>query len=468
MIAATRVLCGALLTLATSGLWAAENQAHWPSFRGPGATGIGSGPATPLQWDGESGRNILWKTAIPGLGHSSPVIWGNRIFVTTAVSAITDPTLKVGLYGDIDPVEKEEIAHEWRLYALDRESGEIVWMRAAHKGIPQIPRHPKSSHANSTPATDGRRVVAFFGSEGLYAYDMDGELLWNRDLGVLKSGFFRAADALWGFGSSPIIHDGRVIVQCDVLEGGFIAAFDVTNGKELWNTRRDEVPTWSTPAIDAGRGPARVIANGYRHIGGYDLETGQEVWRLRGGGDIPIPTPQVVGDLIYITNAHGGESPIYAVRRDATGDISAAGDGASRRHIAWSRERDGAYMPTPLVLDGGLYVLRDNGTLTAFDAATGEQRYKSRLGRGGSGFTASAVAAGGKLFFTSEMCETYVVDPGSEFKLIETNSLDAICMATPAIADGHLYFRTDGHLIAISNQEGVGSAATRPDPDSGS
>jgi outer membrane protein assembly factor BamB len=467
MIAATRIVCGALLFLVSSGLTAAETKAHWPSFRGPGATGIGSGPATPLQWDGESGRNILWKTAIPGLGHSSPVIWGDRIFVTTAVSANDDPELKVGLYGDIEPVD-EEIDHEWRLYAIDRKSGNILWMKAARKGVPQIPRHPKSSHANSTPATDGRRVVAFYGSEGLYTYDMDGALLWKKDLGVLKSGFFSAPDALWGFGSSPIIHDGRVIVQCDVLEGSFIAAFDLKDGKELWRTARDEVPSWSTPAIDAGRGPARVVANGFRHIGGYDFETGKEVWWLRGGGDVPIPTPQIVGDLIYITNAHGGVSPIYAVRRDATGDIGAAEDGTPSKHIAWSRERDGAYMPTPLVLDGALYVLRDNGTLMSYDAVTGAQRYKTRLGRGGSGYTASAVAGGGKLYLTSEMCDTYVVEPGPEFTLLETNSLDAICMATPAIADGHLYFRTDGHLIAIADQEGAGSAATRSDPDSGS
>lgn len=452
-----RVLCITLLLLVWSGLpAAAESNGHWPSFRGPGATGIGAGPATPLRWDGPSGRNILWKTAIPGLGHSSPVIWGDRIFITTAVSAETNPELKVGLYGDIEPVD-EEIAHEWRLYAIDRNSGEILWVKAARQAVPQIKRHPKSSHANSTPVTDGRRVVAFFGSEGLYAYDMDGTPLWKKDLGVLNSAFFRAPDAQWGFGSSPIVHDGRVIVQCDVLEGSFIAAFDIDSGKELWRTARDEVPTWSTPAIDAGRGRTRVIANGFHHIGGYDLDTGKEIWRLRGGGDIPVPTPLIAGDLIYITNAHGGVSPIYAVRRDATGDISAAEDGTSSPHIAWSRKRDGAYMTTPLVLDGALYVLRDNGTLLSFDAATGDQRYKTRLGRGGSGFTASAVAGGGKIYLTSEMCETYVVEPGSEFRLLQTNSLDAICMATPAIADGHLYFRTDRHLIAIADREGAGS-----------
>lgn len=467
MITATRSLCGALLFLLSCGPTLAENKAYWPSFRGPGATGIGTGAATPIVWDGQSNRNILWKTNIPGLGHSSPVIWGDLIFITTAVSAIEDPQLKVGLYGDIEPVDEEEIAHEWRLYAIDRDRGDIVWMKAARKGVPQIPRHPKSSHANSTPATDGRRVVAFFGSEGLYAYDMKGKLVWKKDLGLLKSGFFSAPDALWGFGSSPIIHDGRVIVQCDVLEGSFIAAFDLEDGTELWRTARDEVPSWSTPAIDAGHGPARVIVNGFRHIGGYDLETGKEIWRLRGGGDVPIPTPQVVGDLIYITNAHGGQSPIYAIRRDATGDIEADGDGTSSRHIAWSRERDGAYMPTPLVLDGALYVLRDNGTLMSYDAATGEQRYKTRLGRGGSGYTASAVAGGGKLYFTSEVCETYVVEPGPEFKLLQTNSLDAICMATAAIADGHLYFRTDRHLIAIADQKETGSTTTRPDPASG-
>ncbi len=361
--------------LASSSLTAASaaDDSNWPSFRGRRAAGVASAPAA-LSWGGRDSQAIRWRTDIPGLGHSSPIIWGDRIFLTTAVSDRKNPRLRIGLYGDIDPINdgKEQ---EWRLYSIDRGSGAIEWMRAVKKGLPQIKRHPKSTHANSTPATDGKHVVAFFGSEGLYTFDMQGTLLWKKDLGVLDSAFFRAPEAQWGFGSSPIIHDGRVIVQCDVLENSFLAAFDLETGKEIWRTARDEVPTWSTPTIDRYDGGARIIVNGYRQIGGYDFETGALIWNMQGGGDIPVPTPIVGEDLVYVTNSHGGAAPIYAIRRGATGDIAPAEDGSANPNLAWSTDRHGAYMTTPLLLEGTLYVLRDNGALAAFDATTFTLRY---------------------------------------------------------------------------------------------
>ena len=227
------------------------------------------------------------RRAFPGLGHSSVVVWGEKIFLTTAVSGVTDPELKVGLYGDIKPVNDDTV-HRFQVIALDRESGDIVWTRTAHEGVPKIKRHPKSTHANSTPATDGRRVVAFFGSEGLYCYDLDGSLQWKKDFGVLDSGFFRVKSAQWGFASSPLIHDGKVIIQADVQQGSFLTVLDLEDGHEIWRTTRDDVPTWSTPAIlHPPSGSAQIVVNGFRHIGGYDFATGSEVWRMAGGGDIP-------------------------------------------------------------------------------------------------------------------------------------------------------------------------------------
>ena len=417
----------------------------WPSFRGPGASGLGSG-TTATEWDVAQGINLLWKTEIPGLGHSSPVIWGERLFVTTAVPRTGDSELKVGLYGDI-AAHEDERQHAFKLLALDRVSGELLWERTAHAGVPRVKRHLKSSHANPTPATDGERVVAFFGSEGLYAYDLDGELLWNRDLGVLDSGYFQVPTAQWGFASSPILHDGKVIVQVDIQKGSFIAAFDAADGRELWRTPRTEVPTWSTPAVapyTGGDSPAlQVVANGWKHIGGYDLETGKELWKLVGGGDIPVPTPVHADGRIVITSAHGAQRPIYVLGTGARGEIT-----PEHPAMLWWEERAGNYMQTPLVHDGLGYFCLDNGVLSVFDMTTGERLYQQRLGAGG-GFTSSPVAADGKLYITSERGETHVLALGREYRELAVNELGETLMSTPAIADGVLYFRARNHLFAI-------------------
>lgn len=425
--------------------------ADWPSFRGPRASGLAVGFKTPEQWNVPGGKNVRWKTPIPGLGHSSPVVWGDRIFVTTAVKE-GDAELKVGLYGDIEPVS-ETTPHRWRVLCLDTQSGQVLWQRTAHEGVPTIKRHPKASHASSTPATDGQRVVACFGSEGLYGYDMEGQPLWKKDLGRLDSAFFRVPSAQWGFGSSPIIHEDRVIVQCDVLTNSFVAAFDVQRGAELWRTPRDEVPTWCTPTVLTREGRAQVILNGYRHAGAYDLSTGQEIWKLAGGGDIPVPTPVVAHDLIFLTSAHGPRAPIYAVRASATGDISLRGGATTNAHIAWSVPRRGNYMQTPLVVGDHLYCCNDAGVLTCYDARTGFVHYSERLGGGGSGFTASGVAADGKLYFTSESGQVYVVRAGPKFQLLATNDLGETCLATPAISAGTLYFRTRHQVVAVGGAE---------------
>jgi len=426
---------------------AGEPAHNWPSFRGTHADGIGGGPV-PESWDIKEGRNVRWKTAIPGLGHGGVVIWENRIFVTTAISGKKNPELKVGLYGEIAPV-RDDTVHRWLVFCLDKESGRILWQRTAHEAVPQVKRHTKASHANSTPATNGRQVVAFFGSEGLYAYDMKGELLWQKDLGRLDAGYYRVPEAQWEFGSSPILHEGRVIIQCDIQGESFLAALDAATGREIWRTSRDEVPTWSTPAIVHAGDRTLVVANGYRQIGGYDFATGRAVWTLRGGGDIPVPTPVVAKGLVYITNAHGSSSPVFPIPADATGEISTDAQAPPVSKPRWWVERGGAYMQTPLVHEGILYVCRDNGVLTAYRADDGTVLYQTRLGGGSSGFTASPVLAEGRLYYTSEMGDVYVVKAGPIFELLGMNELDEIAMASPAISDGVIFFRTRDHVIAV-------------------
>ncbi|MDA2927134.1 PQQ-binding-like beta-propeller repeat protein [Acidobacteria bacterium AH-259-G07] len=444
-----------LVVLSFVTVQAAGPQGHWPSFRGPGANGLAEGYPTASTWNLETSENVEWKTPIPGLGHSSPIVWGDRIFVTTAVSSQKNPKLKVGLYGDIRPVDEDTI-HSWRLYCLDKHTGQILWERVAHEGVPRIKRHPKSTHANATPVTDGKRVVAFFGSEGLYCYDMKGTLLWKKDLGLLDSGYYLVPSAQWGWASSPIIHNNKLIVQCDVQKNSFIAGFDIRDGREIWRTPRSDVPTWSSPTVHGGARRTQVIVNGYRHIGGYDIQTGQELWRLTGGGDIPVPTPVVADGLIFITNAHGAMAPIYAIRVRARGDISLQGDASSDEYIAWSQKRGGAYMQTPLVRGEYLYSCRNNGVLSCYQAKTGERLYQKRLGKGG-GFTASPVSADGKIYFSSEDGDIYVIKAGPEFELLAVNSMGEICMATPAISEGTLFVRTQRHLVAIADQAAPGS-----------
>jgi len=421
---------------------------NWPGFRGQNASGLAEGFPTPVEWNVETSRNIAWKTSIPGLGHSSPVVWGDLVCVTTATTE-GDQSLRVGMYGDIAPVDDDSI-HSWQVICLDKRSGAVRWQQEAYRGTPAIKRHPKATHANSTLATDGEHMIAFFGSEGLYCYDLEGDLLWKKDLGLLDSGFFQVPAAQWGFASSPIIHDGMVIVQADVLNDSFIAAFDVDDGTEIWRTERDDVPTWSTPVIHESPERTQLIVNGYRHVGGYSVGSGAELWRMTGGGDIPVPTPVVSGDLIFVTNAHGSMSPIFAIRASAYGDISLQSGETSNQHIAWSQPREGAYMPTPLVYAGRLYLLRDNGVLAVYDTETGERLYRQRLGPGGSGFSASPVAADGKIYFTSEDGAVYVVRAGAEFELLGDNDMVEVCMATPAISEGVLFYRTRSNLVAIS------------------
>jgi outer membrane protein assembly factor BamB len=446
--------CGflALLILTTSSRGQATQPAadNWPQFRGPGASGVSATPG-PLKWDVATSKNVRWKTAVPGLGHCSPVVWGDRVFLTTAIPLNQgDERLKTGLYGDIAPVN-EQAEYRWLVLCFDKATGKKLWEREAHRGVPKVKRHPKSTHANSTPAVDSTRVVAFFGSEGLYCFDHDGQPKWNKDFGVLDSGFFAVPDAQWGFASSPVLFEDKLIVLADVQKDSFVAALDARDGSQVWRTPRSDVPTWGTPTVHrANDGTTQVLVNGYKEMAGYDFETGRRTWTMRNGGDIPVPTPIVAHDLIFLTSAHGPQSPIYAIRTSAEGDVTLAARQTSGPHVAWSVLRGGNYMQTPIVVGDLLYACRDNGLLTCFTARTGKEHYRTRLD--GNGFTASAVAAGDRIYFTSEDGHVHVIKAGSAFRQYGMNDLGEACLATPAVSGGNLFFRTQGHLIAVGDQ----------------
>lgn len=441
-----------MICLYAAGLSAGQN---WPGFRGQAAAGQAQGYSTVDKWDIKKSDNILWKIPIPGLAHSSPAIWENKIFITTAVKQKGKANLKVGLYGNIESQSEDEI-FTWRLYCIDKKNGKILWSKDAYTGKPKLKRHPKSSHANATACTNGKFVVAFFGSEGLYCYDMQGNMIWKKDLGKLDWGYFRVTSAQWGGASSPVIHQQKLIIQCDVQKDSFIAAYNLSDGSQLWKTPRQEIPTWSTPTVYTDAKRSQVIVNGFKHIGAYDLNTGKQIWKTKGGGDIPVPTPIVSDGLIYITNAHGGKSPIYAIRTTAKGDISLSKDRTANEHIKWSIKKGGNYMTTPIVYKGLLYCCADNGKLSCFNAKTGELIYQHRLQNPDSklsiAFSASPVAADDKIYFTGEKGNIYVVKAGPKFQLIAVNQMNETCMATPAISQGLLVFRTRSHLTAIGKK----------------
>ena len=284
---------------------------------------------------------------------------------------------------------------------------------------------------------------------------MDGELLWKKDLGVLKSAAYNFPPAEWGFASSPVLHDGKVIVQCDVIGDSFLAVFDAQSGKEIWRQARKEFPTWGTPTvIQRGDKGHQVVVNGFKHMGGYDLATGEALWHLQGGGDVPIPTPFEGHGLIFLANAHGASAPVYAVRLTASGDVSLAKEETSSAAIAYRLSRVASYQNTPVVYGDELYVCRDNGgRLICFDAHSGEERYRQRLEPGGN-VIASPVAADGKVYFTTEEGEVHVVKAGPSYELLAVNPLGEPTLATPAISAGVIFFRGRHHVVAIGPPSG--------------
>lgn len=434
----------AFLLLFACPIWAQ----NWPSFRGDNASGIGSKEKIPANWNIENSTNILWKTSIPGLAHSSPIIWDQRIFVTTAIASDQNRELRIGGVSPTDMPDDMSM-QSYRLYCVDLTTGEILWQVTAQEAVPRVYRHAKSTHASATPATDGKHVVALFASGGLYCYDIDGNPKWSQDLGVLNANWADRPDVQWGPASSPIIFKDFVIVQCDIEKDSFIAAFDLETGKKVWSKPRKTIPSWSTPTVFEGETRSELIISGSEDIRGYDVFTGRELWSLRPTSSISIPTPFAAHNLIYVASGYRrGIQPIYAIRPGSSGDISLKEGSDANKQIAWSTQKGAPYISTPVVYGSHLYVCGYNGVLSCYNANTGELIYQNRLGKGGF-FSASPVAADGKIYAVNEEGDVFVVKAGSAFELLATNAMNEVCMATPAISRGKIVIRTLSKLVSI-------------------
>lgn len=424
--------------------------ARWPVFRGPGASGVDDGDPLAVRWNADPAAGppsgLAWKTPIPGLGHSSPIVWGDRLWVATAIREVGEAPLRLGLYGDGDAAD-DRGSQRWAIHCLDLRTGRLLWERTVRQGAPRAERHVKATHANTTLAVDGRHLISFFGSEGVYCHTLDGTLRWSRDLGVVNVSKYGIG---WGFGSSPALFADRLFLQCDAPSDPYLVALRLEDGSELWRAPRKEVceRSWATPFVYEHDGRAQVVTNGWPYAVSYDVATGRELWRLRSGGDNPIPTPFAADGLLYVANGHGGRSPVFAVRPSASGDISLKDGESSNAHVAWSDDQVGAYLQTPLVYRGLLYSGTNNGVLKCYDAATGARHYQARLG-GSAAFSASPIAGDGKIFCTNEEGDVFVVRAGRTFELLAHNSLGESCLATAAIADGRLFFRTRRHVVAV-------------------
>jgi outer membrane protein assembly factor BamB len=437
----------------------AATDGNWPGFRGLSSSGVAAKSHPPITWDVSTGANIAWKTPIPGLAHSSPIVWANRVFVTTAVPAEADAVMfrhGNAANTNVDAINRstrDETLYTWRVYALDRDTGKILWNKTAHEGVPRSQRHVSQTQANSTPATDGTHLVVWLGSEGLYCYDFNGTLLWKKDLGALKSGYVIDPSYEWNTASSPVIYKNSVILQVDLLKDSFIASFDVNTGKEIWRTSRaDEVPSWATPLVYEGPTRTEIVTLAPNYARGYDPATGKELWRLGKHSIYSAPSPIAGPGLFVITSGSGNSvQPIYAIRAGASGDITLKDDEEKNAAVAWSKLRGGAFIPTPLLYDGLLYVTNEGGILASYKIDTGERVYQQRMTRGGS-YSSSAVAADGRLYVASEDGDVIVAKAGPTFEKLAQKQMKEMIMASPAISGNMIIYRTQHHVIAIEER----------------
>ncbi len=444
--ASLRLCVSALISFCFSASLYAQN---WPSFRGPNASGVAEGKPMATTWDAAKSTNILWKTQIPGLAHASPIVWGNKVFVITAISDADKVTFQAKNKG-ID-LARDDVRHTWKTYCLDKLTGKIRWEQTAHAGIPRAKRHVKATQANATPVTDGRYLVALMGSEGMFAYNLNGKLLWEKDLGIMNPGLYGDPTSEWGHASAPVIYRDLVIVQNDSHKSSWLAAFNLKNGKEVWRVERGEITSWSTPTVYQAKTRTELIVNGGNYIRGYDPATGKELWRFDSKKtQVKQQAPIVAHDLIIVAGGYPLGSPFYAFRPGATGDISAKADA-----LAYRADKGSPYTPTPLAYGDYLYMCGDNGVLGVYQAKTGELVYQKRLP---SSFTASPVAADGKIYLASEDGDVYVLKAGKDYELLATNPMGEPLMATPAISDGALFVRSQNYLYAVGTGKAVSNA----------
>lgn len=424
---------------------AAEESDNWPRFRGPTADGVAKNdPRLPDTWS--TTENVKWKTEIPGWGWAAPVVWGNRVFLTTVVSDEKNLTPTKGLYlgrGVRDPAKGN---HHWMVYCFALQTGSELWKHEAHEGRPKVPRHPKSTYGAETATTDGERLYVLFGDLGLYCYSMEGEPLWSHAIEPKRT----MSD--YGAAASPVVHDGQVIYVYDNQEDSYIASLDAKTGEPRWRTKRDERTTWATPFVWQHEQRTEIVVCGKRKNRSYDL-AGKLLWEFEGNmSNLVIPSPFASNQLLYITSGYVGDDhrPVFAIKPGASGDITLKNSDKSNEFIKWYQPKAGPYNPSPIVYGNHYYTLHDRGFLTCHNAQSGEEVYGKQRFDGRASFTASPWAYNGKLFFLSEEGDTYVVKAGSEFKVEKTNSLEELAIACPAISQGNLLIRTATKLYCFS------------------
>lgn len=443
-----RVLILALVLMSQPG-FAADNKASWPQWRGPEGTGMAPGGA-PSEWSDT--KNIKWKTDIPGRGHSTPVIWDDRIFLTTAVPIGQPPKPPAPQPADQQGREGRgrrgpggggpQVEHRFVVMCLDRRSGKVLWERTATVATPHEGYHPAyGSFASNSPITDGKYVYASFGSRGIYCYDMNGKPVWQKDLGIRMQMRLQ-----FGEGAAPALHGDRLILLFDHEGESLIIALDKKTGKEVWRANRDERSSWSSPVIIDYNGRKQIVVSATSKVRTYDLDSGRLIWECAGLGANTIPAPIQNGDIVYVMS--GFRNPkLLAIRLGKQGDLT--GSDA----ILWSQTRGLSYTPSPVLHDNKLYVLTDSGMLSCFNATTGQPFYHQvRLPRADN-FKASPIGAAGHLYLASESGAVYVVKMGEKMEIVATNTLDdEMFVSTPAVAAGELFLRGRNRLYCISSQ----------------
>lgn len=419
---------------------------NWPQFRGPGARGIGVGDALPVTWSAT--ENVAWKTDIPGRGWGSPVVWGDKVFLSSVINSSESEEPKKGLYFGGNRPDAPTSVHRWMAYCIDLKTGEITWEKTIHEAPPESSIHLKNSYASETPVTDGERVYFYFGNLGIFAYDFEGKLQWSKRIPASETRHG------WGTAASPVLHEGRLYLVNDNDEASWLMALDAKTGKEIWKIDREPESNWSTPYVWENELRTELIVPATYRVISYDLE-GKELWSFEGMSSITIGTPYAADGLLYVSSGYVGSrhKPIYAIRSGASGDISIDETLRSNDHIVWCDWRAAPYNPTTLVYDGLLYSLLDRGLLSVMNAKTGEFHLeRERLGDTKSGFTASPWAYDGKVFCLNEDGETYVFKAGKSYQLLGVNRLseDDMGMATPAMTNDKLLIRTSARLYCIS------------------
>ncbi len=451
--------------VAGSALAAPPSTDNWPSFRGADAMSVADDdPRLPESWS--TTENVVWVADVPGLGWSSPIVQGERVFVTSVWSDGEVEEPKKGLYLGGNRMQPSSNVHHWTVYCFDVRTGEKCWEREVLSGAPDFPRHLKNTYASETPVTDGERLYAYFGNVGVFAFTLDGEPIWElrvRQPDVEEDAVDGADDAVfevaptrygWGTAASPIVHNGQLYIVNDNEDQSWMVALDAATGEELWRDPRDEGSNWATPFVWENELRTEVITVGTDQVRSYDKE-GKLLWHFGGMSSIAIPQPFSEYGLLYVSSGYIGDQvrPVYAIKPGAEGDITLEEGQQSNQWVVWYQPQAGSYNPTPLIYRDRFYTLLDRGFFSAHDPKTGAVVYsKTRIERGSGAFTASPWAYNGKIFVLSEDGDTFVIEAGDEFKVVGKNSLDEMCMSTPAIAAGSLFIRTRSKLYRLTNQ----------------